>query len=71
VSEGTRVALCGWVNHPLHVKKNLGKRCMGGYDMMCVMWVLNEFEPKEITNMVTSSKFIKQVLEEFLDVMPK
>jgi hypothetical protein len=49
----------------------MGKRCMGGYDMMCVMWVLNEFEPKEITNMVTSSKFIKQVLEEFLDVMPK
>ncbi len=39
--------------------------------MMCVMRVLNEFEPKEIINMVTSSKFIKQVLEEFLDVMPK
>ncbi len=39
--------------------------------MMCVMWVLNEFEPKEVTNVVTSSKCIKQVLEEFSDVMPE
>ncbi len=37
--------------------------------MMCVMWVLNEFEPKEVTNVVTSFKCIMQVLEEFLDVM--
>jgi len=35
------------------------------------MWVLNEFEPKEVTNVVTSSKCIKQVLEEFSDVMPE
>jgi len=33
------------------------------------MWVLNEFEPKEVTNVVTSFKCIMQVLEEFLDVM--
>ncbi len=43
----------------------------GGYGMMCVMWVLDEFEPKKATNLVTSSKCIKRVLEEFPDVMPK
>ncbi len=37
--------------------------------MMCVMRVLDEFEPKEATNLVTSSKCIKQVLEELPDVM--
>jgi hypothetical protein len=39
--------------------------------MMCVMRVLDEYEPKEATKLVTSSKCIKQVLEEFLDVLPK
>ncbi len=39
--------------------------------MMCVMRVLDEFEPKEATKLVTSSKCIKQVLEKFLDVMPE
>jgi len=34
-----------------------------------VMWVLDEFEPKEAVNMVNSHKCIKQVLNEFLDVM--
>ncbi len=38
---------------------------------MCVMWVLDECEPKEATNLVTFSKCIKQVLDEFLDVMPE
>jgi hypothetical protein len=33
------------------------------------MWVLDEYEPKEATNLVTSP--IKQVLDEFLDVRPK
>jgi hypothetical protein len=33
------------------------------------MRVLDEFELKEVTNLVTSSKCIKRVLEEFLDVM--
>jgi len=42
---------------------------MGGYGMMCVMRILNEFEHKEVTNVVTSFKCIMQVLEEFLDVM--
>jgi hypothetical protein len=35
------------------------------------MRVLDEFEPKETTNLVTSPKCIRQVLEEFLDVMPE
>ncbi len=51
--------------------KTWEKECVGGYGMICVMRVLNEFEPKEATNLVTSSKCIRRVLEEFLDVMPK
>jgi hypothetical protein len=51
--------------------KTWEKECVGGYGMMCVMQVLDEFEPKEATNLVTSSKCIKRVLEEFPDVMPK
>jgi hypothetical protein len=35
------------------------------------MQVLDEFEPKEATKLVTSSNCIKRVLEEFPDVMPK
>jgi hypothetical protein len=34
------------------------------------MRVLDEYEPKEVTKLVTSAKCIKQVLEEFPDVMP-
>jgi hypothetical protein len=45
------------------------KECMGSYGMMCVMRVLDEFEPKEATKLVTSSKCIKRILEEFSDVM--
>jgi hypothetical protein len=44
---------------------------MGGYGMLCVMRVLDEFEPKEATNLVTSPKGIKRVLDEFVDVMLK
>ncbi len=39
--------------------------------MLCVMRVLDEFEPKEATKLVTSPKCIEQVLEEFPDVMLK
>ncbi len=39
--------------------------------MMCVMWVLDEFEPEEVTKLVTPSKCIRRVLEEFPDVMPE
>jgi hypothetical protein len=44
---------------------------MGGYGMMCLMRVLNEFDPKEATNLVTFSKCIKRVLDEFPNVMPE
>ncbi len=39
--------------------------------MLCVMWVLDEYEPKEVTKLVTFAKCTKQVLEEFPDVMPE
>jgi hypothetical protein len=45
------------------------KECVGGFGMMCVMRVLDEYEPKEATKLVISAKCIKQVLEEFPDVM--
>jgi hypothetical protein len=51
--------------------KTSEKECVGGYGIMCVMRVLDECEPKEATKLVTSAKCIKQILEEFLDVMPK
>ncbi len=51
--------------------KTWERECVGGYGMMCVMRVLDEFEPKEATNLVTPSKCINQVLEELSDVMPE
>ncbi len=39
--------------------------------MLCAMRVLDEYEPKEATKLVTSTKCIKQILEEFSNVMPK
>jgi hypothetical protein len=47
------------------------RECVGDYGMMCVIRVLDEFEPEEATKLVTSAKCIKQVLEEFPDVMPQ
>jgi hypothetical protein len=32
--------------------KTLEKECVGGYGMLCVMRVLDEFEPKEATKVV-------------------
>ncbi len=37
--------------------------------MLCVMRVLEEFEPKEATNFVNLPKCVKRVLDEFPDVM--
>ncbi len=54
----------------LMLGKTLENECMGGYRMLCVMRVFDEFEPKEATNLVSSPKCVKQVLDEFLDVMP-
>jgi len=53
------------------VGKAFKKECVGGFGMMCVMRVLDEYEPKEAAKLVTSVKCIKRVLEEFLDVMPE
>ncbi len=47
------------------------KECVGGHSMMCVIRVLDEFELEEATKLVTSPKCIRQVLEEFPNVMPK
>ncbi len=35
-----------------------------------MMHVLDEFEPKEVTNLVSSPKCVKRILDEFPDVMP-
>jgi hypothetical protein len=53
----------------LMLGKALKKECIRGYGMLCVMCVLDEFEPKETTNLVNSPKCFKRVLDEFLDVM--
>jgi hypothetical protein len=53
----------------LMLGKTLEKECVGGYGMLCVMRVLDEFEPKEVTNMVNLHKCIEQVLNEFSDVI--
>jgi hypothetical protein len=37
----------------LMLGKTLEKECMGGYGIFCVMHVLNEFEPKVATNLVS------------------
>ncbi len=39
--------------------KTWKKECVGGYGIMCVMRMLDEFEPKEATKLVTSAKCIK------------
>ncbi len=39
--------------------------------MLCVMQVLDEYEPKKAAKLVTSPNCIKQVLDEFPDVMPE
>jgi len=53
------------------LRKTWERECVGGYGMLCVMQVLDEYEPKETTKLVTSAKCIKQVFEEFPDVMPE
>jgi len=35
------------------------------------MCVLDEFEPKETTNLVSPLKCVKRMLDKFLNVMPK
>jgi hypothetical protein len=50
----------------LMLGKVFPKECMGSCGMLCV---LDEFEPKEATNLVVSPECIKQVLDESPDVM--
>ncbi len=45
----------------LMLGKTWKKKCVGGYDMMCVIQVLDEFEPHEATNLATSPKCIKRI----------
>ncbi len=39
--------------------------------MLCVTFVLDKFEPKEATNLVSPLKCVKQMLDEFPNVMSK
>jgi hypothetical protein len=55
----------------LMLGKALKKEYIGGYGMLCVMRVLDEFELKETTNLVNSPKCLQRILDEFLDVMPE
>jgi len=43
----------------LMLGKTLEKECMGNYGMLCVMHVLDEFEPMEATNLVNYPKCVK------------
>jgi hypothetical protein len=43
----------------LMLRKTFPKECMGGCGMLCVMRVLDEFKPKEATNLAASPKCIK------------
>jgi hypothetical protein len=49
--------------------KTWKKECVGGHGMLCVMRVLDEYEPGEVTKLATPSECIRRVLEEFPDVM--
>jgi len=53
----------------LMLGKTLEKKCMGGCGMFCVMCVLDKFEPKKVTNLVSPLKCVKRVLDELPDVM--
>ncbi len=53
----------------LMLGKALEKDCMGGYGMLCMMRVFDEFKPKEATNLVNFAKCIKRVFNECPNVM--
>jgi len=67
--KGDEVPSVGGSTIHLMLGKTLEKECMKGYGMLCVICVLDEFESKEVTNLVISPKCLKQVLDEFVDVM--
>jgi hypothetical protein len=41
------------------LRKTWERKCVGGYNMLCAMRVLDEYEPKEVANLVTSPNCIK------------
>jgi hypothetical protein len=51
--------------------KTWKKECVGGHGMLCVMQVLDEYEPGEVTKLATPSECIRHVLEKFPNVMPE
>ncbi len=51
--------------------KTWKKECVGGHGMLCVVRVLDEYEPGEVTKLAIPSECIRRVLEEFPDVMPE
>jgi hypothetical protein len=55
----------------LMLGKTWGEKCMRCCGMLCVMHVLNKFEPKEATNLVSPPKCVKRMLDEFPNVIPK
>jgi hypothetical protein len=69
--EAHEVPSVGGTTIHLTLGRTLEKECIGSCGMLCVMRVLDEFEPKEATKVVSLHKCIKQVLKEFSDVMPE
>ncbi len=55
----------------LMLKKTWENECMGSCGMLCVMHVLGEFEPKEVTSLVSLPKCVKWMLNKFSNVMPE
>jgi len=53
----------------LMLGKTLENECLGSYGTWFVMHVLEEFELKEIINLVNLPKCLKQVLNEFPNAM--
>jgi hypothetical protein len=61
----------GGLTTHLILSKTWKEECMGGCGMLCVMLVVDEFESKDATNMVSTPQCVKRMLDEFLDVMFK
>ncbi len=54
-----KVLSVGGLTIHLMLSKFLEKECMGSCGMLCVMHVFDEFELKEITNLVSLLKYVK------------
>ncbi len=67
--KGHEVPSVGGSTIHLMLRNFLEKECMGGYGTLFVMHLLDEFELKEATNLVSFPKCVKQILDEFPNVM--